>query len=157
MNKTRGLGEIKVSSRFGNVAIIASRWNEVVTKRLVEGASKTLLSAGVAEEAIDLYWVSGSYELSQAASRLAKTKKYRAIVPLGCLIRGETVHFDVIARMVAVALDAVGRETGVAVSFGVLTVDTLEQALARSGGDQGNKGEDAARAAVELALLTEKE
>lgn len=138
------------------VAIIASRYHEEVTSRLALGAKEAFVRSGVLEDRIDTFYVSGSFELSQAAMIVAKGGKHDAIVALGCLLRGETVHFEVIARSVASGLDEVGRSTGVPVAFGVLTPDTLVQALDRAGGSQGNKGEEAALAAMELHAMNKK-
>lgn len=135
---------------------MASRWNDPVTTRLVEGAQKALREAGLEKGAVDLFWVPGAFELPQAVQTAAETKKYDAVIPIGCVIRGETYHFDFICQSVAVGLEAAGRDSGVAVSLGILTVDSLEQALARAGGRYGNKGEDAAWAALELAVLKQE-
>lgn len=137
----------------GPVAIVAAQWYKTVIDRLIEGARTALRKAGVPANEIDLFWVAGSFELPQAAEALARTGRYRAIIPIGCIVRGETPHFDYIARSVFHGLDAVGRTTGVAVSLAVLTVDNAEQAIERSGGKHGNKGEEAAEAALELARL----
>ncbi|MFH1263573.1 MAG: 6,7-dimethyl-8-ribityllumazine synthase [Pseudomonadota bacterium] len=135
------------------VALVAAQWHRSVVDRLIEGARQTLLKAGLPSDGIELHWVPGSFELPQAVSALAKTGKYQAIIPIGCIVRGETAHFDFIAQSVFTGLDQVGRETGVAVSLAVLTVETLEQAIERAGGKCGNKGEEAADAALDLARL----
>jgi 6,7-dimethyl-8-ribityllumazine synthase len=137
----------------GPVAIVAAQWHKTVTDRLIEGARGALRKAGVPAEQIHLFWAAGSFELPQSVHALARTGKYRAIVPIGCIVRGETAHFDYLAQSVFQGLDQAGRATGVAVSLAVLTVDNVEQALERSGGKHGNKGEEAAAAALELARL----
>ena len=135
------------------IALIASRWNEVVTARLVAGALDGLVRHGADEKNIDLVKVPGSFELPQAASRLAAKGRYDAIVALGCLIRGETPHFDLLAAETAKGLAQVAVASGVPVIFGVLTCDTMDQAVDRAGGKSGNKGWDAALAAIEMVSL----
>jgi 6,7-dimethyl-8-ribityllumazine synthase len=135
------------------IAILASRYHREVTEKLVAGAKKELERRSVSYR---LFWLPGAYEIPQASQAAAVSGEFDGIVTLGCLIRGETSHFEFIAQTVATALDTVGRTTGVAVSFGVLTVDSMAQALARAGGAEGNKGQEAAAAAVELTL-TQKE
>lgn len=135
------------------VAVIVSRWNDQVTTRLANGAKQALLEAGIPERQIELFYVPGAFELPQAAQAIAQSGNYAAIVPIGCLIRGETFHFDLICQAVGTGLDAVGRSTGVPVTLGVLTVDKLEQAMDRAGGRYGNKGAEAALAALELVAL----
>ncbi|HEX7090490.1 MAG TPA: 6,7-dimethyl-8-ribityllumazine synthase [Longimicrobiales bacterium] len=134
-------------------AIVASRFNEAVTERLVEGARAALLEHGVAEEDVDTVSVPGAWELPMAVDRVVRTGRYAAVVAIGCVIRGETPHFDFIAAEAARGLAAVALTSGVPVTFGVLTTDTAEQAFARAGGEKGNKGRDAALAALELADL----
>lgn len=135
------------------VAIVASRFNEVAVEKLVAGARAALLEHGVAEDAIDLVSVPGAWELPLAVDRAATSGRYAAIVALGCVVRGETAHFDFVAGEAARGLAAVARERGVPVGFGVLTTDTAEQAMQRAGGRNGNHGYDAARAALEMATL----
>jgi 6,7-dimethyl-8-ribityllumazine synthase len=135
------------------VAVVRSRYYPEVTDALSEGARKTFERAGTPSSRIDLFHVGGSFELPQASQFLARSGRYACIVAVGCLVRGETPHFDYIARSVVSGLDEVGRTTGVPVALAVLTVDTLEQAKARAGGRFGNKGEEAARAALALVLL----
>jgi len=134
-------------------ALVASRWNEAVTHRLVEGAQDALVRHGADPADVTLVRVPGSWELPLAAARLAASAKYDAIVALGCLIRGETPHFDILAAEAAKGLARVGLSSGVPVIFGVLTCDTLEQAMERAGGKAGNKGWDAALAAIEMVSL----
>lgn len=135
------------------IALLAARFNEFVTARLVAGARDELLRLGSRDEQICQIEVPGSYELPLAALHAARSGRYDAIVALGCLIRGQTPHFDYIAAHCARGLGQASLETGVPISFGVLTAETLEQAIDRAGGKFGNKGADAARAAVEMANL----
>lgn len=133
--------------------IVASRFNQLICERLVAGAQACMLQAGVADDELDFVWVPGAWELPVAALRLARSGRYAGIVAIGCVIRGETAHFDYIAGEAALGLGAVARETGLPVGFGVLTTEDEEQALARAGGDAGNKGWEAAEAVVEMADL----
>jgi len=135
-------------------AVVASRFNESVTRRLVDGCTKTLLRHGVEEEDLVLSWVPGAFELPLAAARLAATGRYAAVVCLGAVIRGETFHFDLVSREAAAGIAAVSRESGVPCIFGVLTTDTHGQAVRRSGPKPANnKGAEAALAALEMADL----
>ena len=131
--------------------MVVSRYNEMVTARLLEGARVALRERGLADDHVDVVWVPGAFELPVAAEVAATSGRYRAIVALGCVIRGETAHFDYVAGEAARGLGHVARAHGLAVGFGVLTTDTLEQALARAGGDAGNKGYEAAEAALNTA------
>ncbi len=133
------------------VAIAVSRFNESVTRRLLAGAQDALRRCGVADEAIDVEWAPGTFDLPVIAQALARTGRYHAIVCLGCVIRGETTHDRYVATGAAAGLGRVALDAGLPVTFGVLTTETLAQAEARSGGAHGNKGEDAALAAVEMA------
>ncbi len=135
------------------VALIASRFNEFVTDKLVEGALDGLVRHGADPKNLTLVKVPGSFELPQVAARLAGQGNYDAIVALGCLIRGETPHFDLIAAEAAKGLAQAAVSSGVPVIFGVLTCDTMEQAIDRAGGKAGNKGWDAALAAIEMVSL----
>ncbi|MGH2995520.1 MAG: 6,7-dimethyl-8-ribityllumazine synthase [Gaiellaceae bacterium] len=135
------------------VAIVVSRFNGDITSRLLEGAVAELDEAGVTRGRIDVVAVPGAFELPLAAMALAKTRRYSCIVALGCVIRGETPHFDYVAAEAASGLQLAALETGVPVSFGVLTCETREQAEARAGGEKGNKGAEAARSALEMAGL----
>jgi 6,7-dimethyl-8-ribityllumazine synthase len=137
------------------VAVVVSRWNESVTARLLDGAVYRLAETGLPEASIDVAWVPGSFELSFAADRLASTGRYAAVLCLGAIIRGETTHDRYIAQAAAVGIEAVGRSHGLPVLFGVLTCDTLAQAIARASGSAadgfaGNKGAEVAGAAVEM-------
>jgi 6,7-dimethyl-8-ribityllumazine synthase len=134
-------------------AIVASRFNEVVAARLVDGAVDALLRHGAAEKDIRIVRVPGTFEIPVVARRLAASKKYAAVICLGALVRGETPHFDHLASAVAKGVGQVALDTGVPVTFGVLTTDSLDQAIDRAGGKGGNKGWDAALAAIEMANL----
>ena len=135
------------------IAIVRTRWNEFVVDRLFAGAKDALRRAGVAEASVDVATAPGAYEVPFVARKLAETGRYDAIVALGCVIRGETAHFDYVAGEAARGIAAVAHDTGVPATFGVLTVDTMEQAIDRAGGKAGNKGAEAALAAIELADL----
>jgi len=136
--------------RFG---LVVSRFNEFFSKKLLEGARDALLRHGVNEEDIEVAWVPGSFEIPQIALKLAQTKSYDAIICLGAVIRGGTPHFDYIASEVTKGIAKVGLDTGLPVIYGVITTDTLEQAIERSGTKDGNKGFDAAVTAIEMANL----
>ena len=135
------------------VGVIVSQFNEFITARLLEGARDALLHHGVREEDITVVRVPGSLELAQAAQRMARTGAWDALVTLGAVIRGETAHFDIVASESARGVGTVARETGMPVAFGVLTTNTVDQATDRAGGKQGNKGYDAAVAALQMANL----
>ncbi|HXF96561.1 MAG TPA: 6,7-dimethyl-8-ribityllumazine synthase [Gemmatimonadales bacterium] len=130
------------------MAVLVSRYNEMVTSRLLDGARRCLEERGVAEARVDVIWVPGAFELPVVAEAAATSGRYRAIVALGCVIRGETPHFELIASEAARGLANVALAHRIAVGFGVLTTESLEQALARAGGDAGNKGYEAAEAAL---------
>ncbi len=152
MNEVRG----ELSARGRRFAVAASRFNELVVGKLLEGTMDCLRAHGVAEEDVDIVWVPGSFELPIAARRLAASRAYDAVVCLGAVIRGETAHFDHVAGQAAAGIRRAAEETGVPLIFGVLTTDTLEQALDRAGGKHGNKGWDAASAAMEMASVLER-
>jgi 6,7-dimethyl-8-ribityllumazine synthase len=135
------------------VAIVAGRFNEVVTSRLVEGAVDGLHHQGVSPEDVDVAWVPGAFEIPLVALRLARSGDYDAVVCLGAVIRGGTAHFELVAREAARGIGEVARLTGVPVIFEVLATDDLEQARARAGGAHGNKGWQAAQAALTMASL----
>lgn len=137
------------------IALVASRFNESVVRQLVAGASDCLRRHGVADDDLELAWVPGAYEIPLVARRLASSGRFDAIVALGCVVRGQTAHFDYIAGQAA-EVGRIAASTGVPIAFGVLTTETFEQAIDRAGGKLGNKGWDAALAAIETArLLTE--
>jgi 6,7-dimethyl-8-ribityllumazine synthase len=134
-----------------SVGIVVGRFNGDITSRLLDGALAALGEAGVVRERIDVMPVPGAFELPLGAMALAKTRRYACIVALGCVIRGDTPHFEYIASEAASGLQVAALETGVPVSFGVLTCDSRRQAEERAGGEQGNKGAEAARSALEMA------
>ena len=136
--------------KFG---VVVSRFNDFITAKLLEGAQDALVRHGVRQEDIDVARVPGAFEIPLAAQRLAQTKKYDAIICLGAVIRGGTPHFEYIASEVSKGIARVGLDTGLPVSFGIITADTLEQAIERAGTKQGNKGFDAAVDAIEMASL----
>lgn len=141
--------------RFG---IVVSRFNQFIGTRLLDGAVDGLLRHEVDRDAIDVAWVPGAFEIPLAASRMARTGSYDAVICLGAVIRGATPHFDYVSAEVSKGIASVGLETGVPVTFGVLTTDTIEQAIERAGAKSGNKGFEAAMTAVEMVnLLTEIE
>jgi 6,7-dimethyl-8-ribityllumazine synthase len=141
--------------RVGNlrIALVASRFNEAVVERLVAGAVEALAAQGADPAALELVRVPGAFDLPPVVRRIAQSRRFDAIVALGAVIRGDTPHFEYVAGECAAGLARIASETGVPVAFGVLTTDTEEQALERAGGKEGNRGADAARAAVELANL----
>jgi len=134
-------------------AIVASRFNELIVKSLVEGAREGLSRFGVPEDAVTEFQVPGAFELGPVCMRLARSGRFQAVIALGAVIRGSTAHFDYVAGEAASAISAAARETGVPVSFGVLTTDTIEQAIERAGTKAGNKGLDAAMVALEMVSL----
>jgi 6,7-dimethyl-8-ribityllumazine synthase len=137
-------------------ALVVSRFNSFITERLLEGALDSLRRKGVREEDLTLVRVPGAWEIPLAAKRLAQAKSYHAVICLGAVIRGSTPHFDYVAAEVSKGIAQVSLDTGVPMSFGILTTDTLEQAVERAGSKAGNKGSAAADAAMEMVnLLTE--
>ena len=138
-----------LDARGMTIGLAAARFNEAVVERLAEGAVDALLGIGAAREAIDLVWVPGAFELPVVLERMAATGRYDALVALGCVVRGATPHFDHVAGEASRGAGAVARAHGIPVGFGVLTVDTWDQALERAGGALGNKGAEAALSAVE--------
>ena len=134
-------------------AIVASRWNDLIVSRLLGGAQEALRRLGADEKNIVIVHVPGSFEIPLVAKKLALSKKYDAIICVGAIIRGETPHFDYLAADVTKGLSSVALETGVPVAYGVLTADTVEQALNRAGIKAGNKGFEAAMTAIEMANL----
>jgi len=138
------------------VGIVAARFNEIVSAKLVDGALAGLAEHGVPEETVDVAWVPGAFEIPLVASRLARSGRYDALICLGAVIRGETAHFDLVADQAARGIAQVGLETDVPVIFEVLATDDLSQAEARAGGVHGNKGWEAAEAALEMAWLLDR-
>ena len=146
--RARPAGRPERSLRF---AVVAARFNERITQRLVDGALGALRAARVPARGVEVHWVPGSFELPQAADHLARTGWYAGIVCLGVVIRGQTPHFEHVAREAAAGIREVALATGVPTTFGVITALSEEQAWDRAGGEVGNRGEEAAAAAVEMA------
>ncbi len=134
------------------VALVAARFNEVVVEKLVDGALSCLRRHGVAEDDLELAWVPGSWEIPVVVKRLAASGRFDAIVTLGAVVRGQTAHFEYVAGQAA-DVGRIATDTGVPVTFGVLTTETFDQAVDRAGGKLGNKGWEAAQAAIETARL----
>ena len=139
--------------KFG---IIASRFNDFITNRLLEGCLDTLLRHGVKDGDVTVAWVPGAFEITLLAQRMAKSKKYDAVICLGTVIRGATPHFDYIASETAKGIAHVSFSTGVPAIFGIITADSIEQAIERAGTKEGNKGRDAALSAIEMANLIDE-
>ena len=140
----------------GRFAIVVSRYNDSITGKLVDGAMETLLLHGVHDTSIDVIWVPGAYEIPLAADHLAAAKQYRAVICLGAVIRGETTHDQHINRAVSLAIMDSSIRYRIPITFGILTCNTLEQAIHRSGGNVGNKGVECAQAAIEMVRLLPK-
>src|SRR5882672_5373491 len=140
----------------GRFAIVAARFNKFIVDNLVAGALDMLKRHGVVDEAVDVAWVPGSFEIPLVAHRLAASKKYEAVICLGAIIRGDTDHYDYVANEAAKGVGHVALATGVPVIFGVLTCDTVEQAVNRAGLKSGNKGYEAAVTAIETVNLLKK-
>ncbi|KAB2088270.1 hypothetical protein ERO13_A04G135700v2 [Gossypium hirsutum] len=143
VTKTQGL-------RF---AVVVARFNEIVTRQLLEGALDTFRKYSVNEEDIDVVWVPGSFEIGIVAERLGKSRNYHAILCIGAVIRGDTTHYDAVANSVASGVLSAGLNSGVPCIFGVLTCEDMDQALNRAGGKSGNKGAECALTAIEMASL----
>ena len=135
----------------GRIGIVVSRYHERITTRLLDGARRCLTQAGIVDTDVDVVWVPGAFELGSAAAALAGTGRYAALVALGVVVRGETPHFDYVAGEASRALGTLASTHALPIGFGLLTVDTFEQALARAGGVAGDKGFEAADAAVRTA------
>ena len=144
-------GELSGAGR--RIAVVAARFNELVTSKLVEGALSGLAHHGVADADVAVVWVPGAFEIPHVAGRLAASGGYDAVVCLGAVIRGETAHFDLVANEAARGIACISRETGVPCIFEVLATDDLAQAQARAGGAHGNKGWEAAEAALEMVSV----
>ncbi len=138
---------------IGSVAIVVARYHERITRRLLEGALAACREAGLGDAAIDTCWVDGAFELGVAATAAARSRRYVAVIALGAVVRGETPHFEFVAGETAAALGRAATETLVPVGLGLLTCDTMEQAAERAGGVAGNKGREAAEAALRTASL----
>ncbi len=139
--------------KFG---IIASRFNDFITKELISGCNDMLLRHGALDNDITIAWVPGAFEIPTAAQKMAKAKSYDALICLGTVIRGSTPHFDYIAAEVSKGVAKVSLDSAMPVIFGIITADTIEQAIERAGTKQGNKGSDAAISAIEMADLMQK-
>ena len=138
------------------IAVVASRFNENITRPLVDGALDALVRHGTAFDDIDVIWVPGAWELPIAVRRAMASERYEAVVALGAVIRGDTPHFDYVAGEASRGLSDAARDSDIPLGFGLLTCDTMEQAVARAGGEHGNKGWDAALAALEMADLLDQ-
>ena len=147
--------KVEIDGRGLRVAIVVARFNEFVTRRLLEGAIETLIRHGVQDSDITLSWVPGSFELPVVAQTLGQTGRYDAVICLGAVIRGETDHYEMVANQSAAGISAAGRETGVPTIFGVLTTENMEQAINRAGGKSGNLGSNTATTAIETARLVQ--
>jgi 6,7-dimethyl-8-ribityllumazine synthase len=147
--------EAKLIAEGKKFAIVTSRFNDFITDKLVGGAVDALLRSGAIESDIEIVKVPGAFEIPFAAKKMAERKKYNAIICLGAVIRGATPHFDYISAEVTKGVAMVGLETGIPVIFGIITVDTIEQAIERAGTKAGNKGWSAAISAIEMANLVE--
>ena len=138
----------------GSFAILVSRWNDLITSRLLEGSLDALKRHGIDPETrVDVIWAPGAYELPLVAKKIAQTKRYAAVIVLACVIKGGTPHFDYISAEVSKGLANVGLDADIPISFGVLTTNSIEQALERAGTKMGNKGVEAALTAVEMVNL----
>lgn len=148
--------EGQLNSEGKKFAIVVSRFNEFITNKLISGAVDMLKRHGTKDEDITLAWVPGAFEISSVAKKLVESKKYDAIICLGCVIRGATPHFDYVSAEVSKGVAMVGLSSNVPVSFGVLTTENIEQAIERAGTKAGNKGSDAALTAIEMVSLYSK-
>ena len=142
--------------RRARFAVVASRFNEPIVKKLVDGAVAAFTAGGVAANAVDVHWVPGAFELPLAAQHLVRTKRYAGVACVGVVIKGETPHCDYVAGQAAAGIRTVALASGVPVTFGVITALTEEQAWARAGGAVGNRGAEAAEAALEMSHFLEK-
>ena len=149
--------EGKVVAKEGmRVGIVASRFNEIIVNKLLGGAVDGLVRHGVQEENITAAWVPGAFEIPIAASRMAKSGRYDAVICVGAVIRGDTSHYDYVCNEVSKGIASVGLSTGVPVLFGVITTENIEQAIARAGSKAGNKGYDCALSAIEMVNLMDQ-
>lgn len=140
----------------GKYAVVVSRYNDNITTKLLDGAVATLKSHGIPDESIDVAWVPGAWEIPLIAERLAETESYAAVICLGAVIKGETTHDQHINRQVSASLGQLALDTGLPVAFGILTCNTMEQAIHRAGGNVGNKGVECAEAALQMVNLLSK-
>lgn len=152
MGKTIKGDLLAQGKRFG---IVVSRFNEFISSKVLEGAIDTLVRQGANEKAIDVAWTPGSFEIPFIAKRMASSKRYDAVICLGVIIRGSTPHFDYVANEAAKGIAKASLDTNVPCIFGVITAETLEQAIERAGAKEGNKGRQAALVAIEMANLQE--
>ena len=143
----------KINAKNKKFGIVAARFNELITSKLISGAVDKIIRAGGDEKYIDIVWVPGSFEIPLTSYKMAKSSKYDAIIALGAVIRGDTSHYDLVCAEVAKGVATVALETELPVIFGVVTTDTIEQAIERAGAKAGNKGADAAEAAIEMINL----
>lgn len=148
--------EVTLNGSGLKVGVVVSRWNDFITSKLLSGAEDCLVRHDVNGDDIDVAWVPGSFEIPLMAKKLAATKKYDAVVCLGAVIRGSTPHFDYVCSEVAKGVSRVSHETEIPVIFGIVTTDTIEQAVERAGTKAGNKGWEAALSAIEMAKLVRK-
>ncbi len=149
--------EGKVVAKEGmKVAIVASRFNEIIVNKLLGGAVDGLVRHGVEEENITAAWVPGAFEIPVVAQKLAQSKKYDAVICVGAVIRGDTTHYDYVCNEVSKGVAQVGLSTGVPVLFGIITTENIEQAIARAGSKAGNKGYDCALSAIEMVNLLDQ-
>ncbi|OGH98582.1 MAG: 6,7-dimethyl-8-ribityllumazine synthase [Candidatus Melainabacteria bacterium GWA2_34_9] len=145
--------EGKLTVAEGRYGIVIGRFNEFIGSKLLEGAIDALKRHGLSEESIDVAWVPGAFEIPFIAKKMADSKKYDAVITLGAVIRGNTPHFDYVASEVSKGVAQVGLSSSIPVIFGVLTVDSIEQAIERAGTKSGNKGSEAAKTAIEMVNL----
>ena len=145
--------EGKLISENIRIGIVATRFNEFITSKLLEGALYCLKRHDISEETIDLVWVPGAFEIPLVASKMAKSSKYDAIICLGAVIRGSTTHYDYVCSEVSKGIASVSLDSGIPVMFGVLTTENIEQAIERAGTKAGNKGYDCAMGAIEMVNL----
>jgi 6,7-dimethyl-8-ribityllumazine synthase len=145
-----------ITDKNDQFAIVVSRFNEIITSKLLEGAVASLKKHGVDEKKITVLWVPGAVEIPLVAKKVAKSKKYSAIITLGAVIKGQTQHFDYVCSLVSSGVSSVNLEFEIPVVFGVLTTENMEQAFDRSGGKLGNKGHECATTAIELVSLLKK-
>ena len=148
--------EGQLNSEGKKIVIVASRFNEFITSKLISGAVDMLKRHGTKEEDITLAWVPGAFEIPQVAKKIADSKKYDAIICLGCVIRGATPHFDYVSAEVSKGIATVALSSDIPISFGVLTTENIEQAIERAGTKSGNKGSDAALTVIEMIDLYSK-
>jgi 6,7-dimethyl-8-ribityllumazine synthase len=146
------IAETNAHDRF---AVVVSRFNESITRKLLDGAVATLTEHGVPDEQVHVAWVPGAWEIPLVAQRLADSQRYRAVICLGAVIRGETTHNEYINQAVSLAISDLARTSGLPVLFGILTCETMEQAIHRAGGNVGNKGSECAEAALQMVGLLE--